>query len=147
MAAVGVLCAVARSLVLRDHTLSLLFLGIGTFCYGGIVGLLCYVFVGSLMVLTTATLRGQRAGEILAALVGAAAWIGFVVTILGRWPQVCAAGSIAIVAIFIGLARLNWKVVEGPSPESSLRRLLAAKQNCPHQAPHRDPGSLKKGQA
>jgi len=138
LAGVGVLSAAARSVVLSDPTM---FLGIGAFCYGGIVAIPCYAFVGSLMVLTTTTTRGQRAGEIFAAVVGAAAWIGFVVATLGNWPQLCVAYSLAVIAIIVWLVRLNWKVAEGPSPEGMLRRLMEAKQHCPHKAPHEEPGT------
>jgi MFS family permease len=133
LAIAGVLSAVARSLVRNDPTI---FLGIGAFCYGGIVALPCYAFVGSLMVLTTTTTRGQRAGEIFAAIVGAAAWIGFVVVMLGQWPQLCVVYSVVIVAIIVWLMRLNWKPVEGPSPEPMLKRLMQAKRDLPHREPH-----------
>jgi hypothetical protein len=115
-----------------------MFLGIGAFCYGGIIAIPCYAFVGSLMVLTTTTTRGQRAGEILAAIVGTAAWIGFIVAALGRWPQVCVVQSLVVIGIAAWVMRRNWKVEEGPSPESSLRQLMAAKRNCPHQSSHED---------
>src|SRR6187431_2671692 len=72
LAAVGVGSGVLRSLVSGDATI---FLGIGAFCYGGIIAICVYAFVGSLMVLSTTTVRGQRAGEIFAAAIGAAAWI------------------------------------------------------------------------
>jgi hypothetical protein len=110
-------------------------LGIGAFCYGGIVAIPCYAFVGSLMVLTTTTVRGQRAGALLAAGVGATAWIAFIIATLGRWPQLCVAYSLVIVAIIAWLVRQDRKIPEGPSPESTLERLMEAKRSCPHKKP------------
>ena len=129
LAAVGIVCALLRSLVQGDTTM---FLGIGAFCYGGIVAIPVYAFVGSLMVLTTKTTRGQRAGEISAAVVGAAAWIAFIFATLGKYPQLCIVQSLAVIAIIAWLVRINWKIEEGPSPEGTLRRLMQAKENCPH---------------
>jgi len=132
LAGVGVLSAVARSLVRGDPTM---LLGIGAFCYGGIIAIPCYAFVGSLMVLTTTTVRGQRAGALLAAAVGATAWIWFVIAALGRWPQLCVVYSLVIVGIIAWLVRQDWQTPEGPSPESTLEKLMAAKRSCPHQKP------------
>ena len=112
-----------------------MFLGVGAFCYGGIVAIPCYAFIGSLMVLTTKTTRGQRAGEIFAAAVAAMAWMAFIVAALHDWPQLCAAYSLVVIAIVVWLVRRNWKTEEGPSPENSLRRLIAAKRGCPTNAP------------
>jgi hypothetical protein len=80
------------------------------------------------MVLTTKTTRGQRAGEIFAAIVGAAAWIGFIVVALYQWPQLCVVQSLIVVGIATWVVRWNWKTEEGPSPESSLARLTAVKR-------------------
>jgi nitrate reductase NapE component len=130
LAGVGVFCAAVRSLVSHDIAIVL---GIGAFCYGGIVAIPCYAFVGSLMVLTTTTTRGQRVGEVLAAVVGAAAWITFIVVALGKWPQLCVAYSLVAVAMIVWLVRHNWQIAEGPSPETTLNRLIAAKRSCQQQ--------------
>jgi hypothetical protein len=127
LAAAGVVSAVLRSLVNGDATM---FLGIGAFCYGGIVAIPVYAFVGSLIVLSTTTTRGQRAGEIFAAAIGAAAWIGFICAALYRWPQLCVVQSIVVVGIIGWLMRMNWKIEEGPSPEGMLGRLMEVKRDC-----------------
>jgi hypothetical protein len=125
--AFAVASALFRSIVRGDSTS---FLGIGAFCYGGIVAIPCYAFVASLMVLTTESIRGQRAGELFAAVVSAAAWIGFVAVALNQWPQLCLLYSPAIIAIIGWLVRLSWKTIDGPSPEETLRRLKQAKEDC-----------------
>jgi hypothetical protein len=135
IAVVGVASGIARSVVHGDQALGLLFIGIAVFCYGGIIALPCYAFVGSLAVLTTKTTWGQRTGEIVAAIIGAMAWISFVVIAMRSWPQVCVLFSIIIIAIITWLVRTGWNTPEGPSPESSLQRLLAAKESCHHKAP------------
>ena len=112
-----------------------MFVSVGAFCYGGIIGIPCYAFVGSLMVLTTKTARGQRVGEIFAAVVGAAAWITFLFAALNQAPQMFAACSLLAIGVVVWLMRLNWKAEQGPSPESSLQRLMAAKKACGHQQP------------
>jgi hypothetical protein len=127
LAAAGVVSAVLRSLVNGDATM---FLGIGAFCYGGIVAICVYAFVGSLIVLSTTTTRGQRAGEIFAAAISAAAWIGFICAALYRWPQLCVVQSIVVVGIIGWLVRMNWKIEDGPSPEGMLGRLREAKRAC-----------------
>jgi hypothetical protein len=127
LAAAGVGSAVLRSLVSGDATM---FLGIGAFCYGGIVAIPVYAFAGSLMVLSTTTTRGQRVGEIFAAVLGAAAWIGFICGALHQWPQLCVVQSIVVLGIIGWLVRMNWKVEEGPSPEGMLSRLIEVKKDC-----------------
>jgi nitrate reductase NapE component len=82
------------------------------------------------MVLSTTTVRGQRAGEVFAAAIGAAAWIGFIFAALGKWPQLCVVQSIVVVGIIGWLVRMNWKVEEGPSPEGMLSRLMEVKRDC-----------------
>ena len=136
LAAAGVLCAALRSLVQGDASM---FLGIGAFCYGGIVAIPCYAFVGSLMVLSTTTTRGQRAGEIFAAAVGATAWISFIIAALHPWPQLCVAYSLVVIAIIVWLVRLNWKPEDGPSPEGMLQRLSQVKQDARAKHPKRGP--------
>ena len=132
------LSTLLRAAAFGDQSLAKLAFGIGVFFYGGIVAIPCYMFVGSLMVLTTKTTRGQRAGEILAAAVGAAAWIGFFIGAIGDWPQLCIAYSLAVIGIIGWLARMNWNVEEGPSPELMLKRLSEAKDHCPHRATRSD---------
>jgi len=112
-----------------------MFVGVGAFCYGGIIAIPCYAFVGSLMVLTTKTTRGQRAGEIFAAVVGAGAWITFLYAALNSVPQMFVACSLAAIGVVVWLVRRNWKPEEGPSPENSLHRLIAAKKACVHRQP------------
>ena len=132
MLAAAVLSGVVRSFVVRDQAFSQLFVGIGVFCYGGIIALPCYAFVGSLLVLTTTTTRGQRAGEVFAAIVAAAVWISFFVATIGKWPQLCVFYSLAVIAIIVWLVRRNWKIEAGPSPEGTLARLSEAKRTCRH---------------
>lgn len=127
LAGVGVGSGLLRSLASGDATI---FLGIGAFCYGGIVAIPVYAFVGSLMVLSTTTTRGQRVGEIFAAVLGAAAWIGFIFGALNQWPQLCVVQSILVVGIIGWLVRMNWKIEEGPSPEGMLSRLREVKRDC-----------------
>ena len=127
LAAVGVGSGLLRSLVSGDTTI---FLGIGAFCYGGIVAIPVYAFARSLMVLSTTSTRGQRVGEIFAAVIGAAAWIGFICGALWQWPQLCVVQSILVVGIIGWLVRLNWKEEEGPSPEGMLSRLSEVKRSC-----------------
>ena len=126
VATVAVLSAWLRSALDGDLT-SLL--GIGAFCYGGIVAIPCYAFVGSLVVLSTTTTAGQRAGTIFAAIMAGVAWMTFVVSILGRWPQLCIAYAIVTAAILYWLVRSDWIIAEGPSPEAMLDRLKQAKQD------------------
>src|SRR5437762_61859 len=78
------------------------FVGVGAFCYGGIIAIPCYAFVGSLMVLTTKTARGQRAGEIFAATVAAVAWIAFLFAALNQSPQMFVAYSLVVIAVVRG---------------------------------------------
>jgi hypothetical protein len=132
LAAVGVLSGMVRAVVKSDPAM---FVGAGAFCYGGIIAIPCYAFVGSLMVLTTKTTRGQRAGEIFAAVVGAGAWITFLYAALNSVPQMFVACSLAAIGVVIWLMRRNWKPEEGPSPENSLHRLIAAKKACVHRQP------------
>jgi hypothetical protein len=127
LAAVGIACALLRSLMQNDSSL---FFGVGAFCYGGIIAIPVYAFVGSLMVLTTTTTWGQRTGEIFAAAVGALAWIAFIVIGLNKWPQLCVVQSLAVVGIIVWLVRVNCKIEDGPSPEGMLRRLIDVKQHC-----------------
>jgi hypothetical protein len=130
VAAAGVLSGIARSLIQGDHALSFVFIGLGVFCYGGVVAIPCYAFVAALMVITTKTTWGQRAGEILSAVVGAAVWISFVVAILRDWPLVCIAFSLAIAGIMVWLVKVGWTIPDGPAPEGTLKRLLATKKEC-----------------
>ena len=127
LAAAGVVCALLRSLVQNDSSI---FLGVGAFCYGGIIAIPAYAFVGSLMVLSTTTTWGQRAGEIFAAAIGAAAWISFICVALSKWPQLCVVQSLVVVGVIVWLVRMNWKPEEGPSPEGMLRRLIDVKEQC-----------------
>ena len=127
LAAVGIVCALLRSMVQQDSSV---FLGIGAFCYGGIIAIPVYAFVGSLMVLSTATTWGQRAGEIFAAVVGAIAWIGFICVTLSKWPQLCMVQSLVVVGVVVWLVRFNWKPEDGPAPENTLRRLRDVKEHC-----------------
>ena len=69
-------------------------------------------------------------GEIFAAVLGAAAWIGFIFAALHQWPQLCVVQSIMVVGIIGWLVRRNWKVEEGPSPEGMLSRLIEVKRDC-----------------
>jgi hypothetical protein len=135
MAAAGVFCGIARSLVARD---SAAFMGVAIFCYGGIIAIPCYAFVGSLMVLTTTTQRGQQVGAVLAAVVGCAAWISFGIAFLGRWPQVCLVYSLAATGIIGWLLRIDCTIAEGPSPEAALSRLLEVKKRCSQSKPQQD---------
>jgi hypothetical protein len=132
LAAVGVLSGLVRSVATSDPAM---FVGVGAFCYGGIIAIPCYAFVGSLMVLTTKTARGQRAGEIFSAVVGAGAWITFLYAALHPVPQMFVACSLVAIGVVVWLVRRNWKLEEGPSPENSLQRLIAAKKACEHQQP------------
>lgn len=134
MAAVGVLSGLARSLVQGDPALAILLMSVAAFCYGGIIAIPAYAFVAALLTLSTKTTWGQRAGEIFAAIISAGIWLAFVIATLGRWPPVCVLLSSVIIAIMSWLVRLGWTPPEGPSPESSLRRLLNAKHNCDHKA-------------
>jgi len=133
LAAVGIFCGMIRAVVKSDPAA---FVGVGAFCYGGIIAIPCYAFVGSLMVLTTKTARGQRAGEIFAAVVGASAWIAFLFGALNQAPQMFVAFSLAAIGVVVWLMRRNWKIEEGPSPENSLQRLIAAKKACVQQHPN-----------
>jgi hypothetical protein len=132
LAAVGIVSGLIRAVVKRDPAG---IVGVGAFCYGGIIAIPCYAFVGSLMVLTTKTARGQRAGEIFAAVVGACAWITFLFGALNQSPQMFVAYSLVAIGVIVWLMRRNWKTEEGPSPENSLQRLIAAKKACVHQQP------------
>ena len=123
MAAVAVLSALVRG----GPTIVL---GIGSFCYGGIVAIPCYAFVGSLTVLTTKTTWGERAGDVFAGLVGATAWITFIVCALGQWPQLCVVYSLCAIAIMGFVVWRGWQAEAGPSPEATLGRLMQAKQEC-----------------
>lgn len=127
LAAVGVFSGVVRSVATSDPAM---FVGVGAFCYGGIIAIPCYAFVGSLMVLTTKTARGQWLGEIFAAVIGASAWITFLFAALNAAPQMFIAYSLAAVGVVVWLVRRNWKPEEGPSPENSLQRLIAVKKSC-----------------
>jgi len=127
LAAVGVVSGMIRAVVKSDPAG---IVGVGAFCYGGIIAIPCYAFVGSLMVLTTKTTRGQRAGEIFAAVVGAVAWITFLFGALNQSPQMFVAYSLVAIGAIVYLVRRNWKTEEGPSPENSLRRLIKAKHDC-----------------
>ncbi len=130
LAAVGVVSGIIRAVIQSDPAA---IVGVGAFCYGGIIAIPCYAFVGSLMVLSTKTARGQRAGEIFAAIVGASAWITFLFAALNPAPQMFVAYSLAAIGVVVWLVRRNWKPDEGPSPENSLQRLIAAKKACGHQ--------------
>ena len=125
--AVGVFCAAARSLVRGDPGF---LLGIGAFCYGGVIAIPCYAFVGSLLVLGAESTWSQRVSEILAAAISAAAWITFVALALSRWPQLCVAYAILIIAINAWIVHSGWNAPEGPCPEETLQRLRQAKTNC-----------------
>lgn len=127
MAAIGVFSGIVRSLALRDSTL---FLAVAVFCYGGLIAIPCYAFVGSLMVLTATTPRGQFAGSLVAAAICCLAWSGFGVAFLGKWPQFCVIYSLAVVSIIGCLVRLDSRSGEGPSPEPALKRLLDVKKRC-----------------
>jgi hypothetical protein len=127
LAAVGVVSGLVRAVAKSDPAG---IVGIGAFCYGGIIAIPCYAFVGSLMVLTTKTTRGQRVGEIFAALIGAIAWIAFLFAALNQSLPMFAVYSLLAMAVVIWLVRRNWKPEEGPSPENSLQRLIAAKKSC-----------------
>jgi hypothetical protein len=128
MAAVGVLCAIARSLAAGDSTIVL---GIGAFCYGGIVAIPCFAFIASLLVLTTTTTRGQQAGEVFAAVIAAATWIGFIIAALRPWPQLCVVESAGVISLVAWLVRRNQRQLEaGPSPEATLARLRSVKARC-----------------
>jgi hypothetical protein len=95
LAAVGVVSGMIRAVVKSDPAA---IVGVGAFCYGGIIAIPCYAFVGSLMVLTTKTARGQRVGEIFAAIVGASAWIAFLFGALNQSPQMFIAYSLGAIA-------------------------------------------------
>jgi hypothetical protein len=135
MAAIGVFSGVVRSLALRDSTL---FLAVAVFCYGGLIATPCYVFIGSLMVVTAATPRGQLAGSVIAAAICCLAWTGFGVAFLGKWPQFCVVYSAAVIVVIGCLVRLDSRIAEGPSPEPALRRLLDVKKRCSQQGPSTD---------
>lgn len=132
LAAVGVMSGMIRAVATSDPAA---IVGLGAFCYGGIIAIPCYAFVGSLMVLTTKTTRGQRAGEIFAAIIGAGAWITFLFAALNQSPQMFVAYSLVAIAALVWLVRRNWKPEEGPSPENSLQRLMAVKKACVKQQP------------
>jgi hypothetical protein len=132
LAAVGVLSGMIRAVATSDPAA---IVGLGAFCYGGIIAIPCYAFVGSLMVLTTKTTRGQRAGEIFAAIIGAGAWITFLFAALNQSPQMFVVYSLVAIAALVWLVRRNWKPEDGPSPENSLQRLIAVKKACVHQQP------------
>jgi hypothetical protein len=134
MLAAAVACGAMRAVVFQDQSFNRLAFVIGAFFYGGIVALPCYAFVGSLMVLTTRTTWGQRAGEMFAAVVGAGAWIGFFLATIGDWPLLCVVYSALVLAIMVWLVRANWKAEDGPSPEPMLEQLRAAKSRCPHRS-------------
>lgn len=123
MAAVAVLSALVRG----GPTIVL---GIGSFCYGGIIAIPCYAFVGSLTVLTTKTTWGERAGDVFAGGVGSAAWIVFIVCALGQWPQLCVVYSLCAIAIMGYIVWRGWQGDAGPSPEATLGRLMQAKHDC-----------------
>jgi Na+/proline symporter len=123
MAAVAVLSALVRG----GPTIVL---GIGSFCYGGIIAIPCYAFVGSLTVLSTKTTWGERAGDVFAGLIGAIAWIAFIICALGQWPQLCVVYSLCALTIMGFIVWRGWQVEPGPSPEASLGRLMQAKQDC-----------------
>ena len=125
--AAAVLCGALRGFVRGDPTF---LLGIGTFCNGGIVALPCYAFVASLAVLTAKTTWGERAGDVFAGLVAVAAWVTFLVSALGRWPQLCVVYSLCATAVIGWVMWQGWKQEAGPSPEATLDRLLLAKQEC-----------------
>jgi hypothetical protein len=130
VATAGVVSGIARSLIQGDHALSYVFVGLGVFCYGGVAAIPCYAFVAALMVITTKTTWGQRAGEIFAAVVGAAVWMSFIFAILKDWPLVCTTFSLVIAGIMVGLVKTGWTIPEGPAPEGMLKRLLATKKEC-----------------
>ena len=123
--AVAILSGLGRAIVQGDPSM---FMGIGAFCYGGIVALPCYAFVASLAGLATTTRWGQRGCEIFAGLIGAAAWITVIVAILGKWPQLCVVYSLFAIALMAVAIWKGWRPEEGPEPEESLRRLLQAKK-------------------
>jgi hypothetical protein len=119
--------AVLSACVRGDPTM---LLGIGAFCYGGIVAIPCYALVASLIVVTTKTTWGERIGEVSAGLVAAAAWITFIIGALGQWPQLCVVYSFFAIAILAAIVWHDWQPVAGPSPEATLERLLQAKHDC-----------------
>jgi hypothetical protein len=126
--AAALISASGRAIVQRDPTM---FLGIGTFVYGGIIALPCYAFIASLAGLAAKTRMGQRGSEVFAALVGASAWIAFIIVVLGRWPQLCVAYGLIAVGIMALAVWKSWNVVdESPEPEASLQQLLRAKKEC-----------------
>lgn len=127
LTAAAVIAAALRSMVRGDPSI---FLGIGSFLYGGIIAIPCYAFIGSLVVLSTKTTWGERAGDVFAGLVGAAAWITFVVCALYQWPQLCVAYSLCAIAVMGFIVWRGWDAETGPSPEASLGRLMQAKKNC-----------------
>jgi len=121
---VALASGVGRSIANGDPGM---FMGIGAFCYGGIVALPCYAFVASLAGLATTSRWGQRGSEVFAGLVGAAAWITVIVAVLGRWPQLCVAYSLLAVAIMAIVIWRGWKPEDSPAPAATLKRLLQAK--------------------
>jgi hypothetical protein len=123
----AVLCGALRALVRGDPTF---LLGMGSFFNGGIVAIPCYAFVASLMVLTTQSTWGERAGEVFAGLVAVAAWVTFLVYSLGRWPQLCVVYSACATAVIGWMVWQDWQTEAGPSPETTLQRLLSAKREC-----------------
>lgn len=135
----GLASGIIGSLLRGDNSLTLLFMGIGVFCYGGIIAIPCYALVGSLLTLSAKTTWGERAAEVLSAVVCAAAWIGFVTAVMARWPQVCVAYALVIVGLMAWIVRSSWQRPEAPSPEPALQRLLKAKRECPHQAAENHP--------
>jgi hypothetical protein len=127
VATVAVLSAWLRSLMRGDPTIVL---GIGAFCYGGIVAIPCYAFVGSLAVLSTKSTWGERAGDVFAGLVASSAWITFIICALGQWPQLCVVYSFCAIAIMAFIVWRGWESDTGPSPEATLGRLMQAKHDC-----------------
>jgi hypothetical protein len=125
--AAAVLSGTLRGLVRGDPTF---LLGIGSFCYGGIIAIPCYAFVASLAVLTTKSTWGERAGDLFAGAVGVAAWITFLIAALGKWPQLCVVYSFFATAIMGWMVWRGWDSDPGPSPEVTLDRLLQAKSAC-----------------
>jgi hypothetical protein len=134
MAGVGVASGILRSIANGDPAIGFFLLGVAVYCYGGIFAIATYAFVAALLNLSTTSYWAQRTSQIVAVLIAAAAWLGVVILTFGRSPQTCILFSILIVPILIWLVRTDWRIPEGPSPENSLRQLLAAKRNCDHNA-------------
>ena len=101
--------------------------GMFCFCVGGMVAIVAYAVITTMLIIATRSNHVQHVGAIGAAVSGVLLWLICIIVPMHMYPPFCLIYAALALGLCTLIVRNSWKTVEGNSPKQTLQKLREVK--------------------